>query len=36
MFKQRFVLDTTALTDLQTREVMGYTSLCEGRKRFLI
>jgi RNA ligase partner protein len=35
MFKQRFVLDTTALTDLQTREVMGYTSLCEGMKEIL-
>ncbi|NLO29468.1 MAG: RNA ligase partner protein [Methanosarcina mazei] len=35
MLKQRFVLDTTALTDLQTREVMGYTSLCEGMKTIL-
>ncbi len=35
MLKQRFVLDTTALTDLQTREVMGYTSLCEGMKAIL-
>ena len=35
MLKQRFVLDTTALTDLQTREVMGYASLCEGMKAIL-
>jgi len=35
MFKQRFVLDTTALTDLQTREVMGYASLSEGMKAIL-
>jgi uncharacterized protein len=35
MLKQRFVLDTTALTDLQTREVMGYASLCEGMKKIL-
>jgi RNA ligase partner protein len=35
MLKQRFVLDTTALTDLQTREVMGYSSLSEGMKAIL-
>jgi uncharacterized protein len=35
MLKQRFVLDTTALTDLQTREVMGYASLSEGMKSIL-
>lgn len=35
MFKQRFVLDTTSLTDLQTRESLGYTSLCEGMKEIL-
>jgi uncharacterized protein len=35
MLKQRFVLDTTALTDLQTREAMGYASLSEGMKAIL-
>ncbi len=35
MLRQRFVLDTTALTDLQARETMGVDSLCEGMKNML-
>jgi RNA ligase partner protein len=35
MLRQRFVLDTTALTDLQAREAMGVDSLCEGMKNML-
>ncbi|MDD2439371.1 MAG: RNA ligase partner protein [Methanosarcinaceae archaeon] len=35
MLKQRFVLDTTALTDLQAREVIGQPDLCEGMKTIL-
>ena len=35
MLRQRFVLDTTALTDLQTREMMGTPSLCEGMREIL-
>ncbi|MDD3043716.1 MAG: RNA ligase partner protein [Methanosarcinaceae archaeon] len=35
MLKQRFVLDTTALTDMQAREVMGQPELCEGMKAIL-
>ncbi|WP_319506601.1 RNA ligase partner protein [uncultured Methanolobus sp.] len=35
MLRQRFVLDTTALTDLQTRERMGSDGICEGMKGVL-
>ena len=35
MLRQRFVLDTTALTDLQARETMGVDSLCEFMKNML-
>ncbi|MCL7412766.1 MAG: RNA ligase partner protein [ANME-2 cluster archaeon] len=30
MIRQRFVLDTSALTDSTTREVEGYRNLCDG------
>ncbi|MCD4799825.1 MAG: RNA ligase partner protein, partial [Methanosarcinales archaeon] len=30
MLRQRFVLDTSALTDSATREKEGYKTLCEG------
>ncbi|MBC7086834.1 MAG: RNA ligase partner protein [Methanomethylovorans sp.] len=35
MLRQRFVLDTTALTDLQARQSMGIDNLCEGMKNIL-
>jgi RNA ligase partner protein len=35
MLRQRFVLDTTALTDLQARERLGMDGLCEGMKEVL-
>lgn len=35
MLRQRFVLDTTALTDLQTREQMEINELCEGMQSIL-
>jgi RNA-free ribonuclease P len=33
--KQRFVLDTTALTDLQTREMLEIEDLCQGMRAIL-
>lgn len=35
MIRQRFVLDTTALTDTLTREQEGYDGLCEGMEGIL-
>ncbi len=35
MLRQRFVLDTTALTDQQVRESIGHSQLCEGIKGIL-
>ncbi len=35
MLRQRFVLDTTALTDLQAREKLGKDNVCEGMKESL-
>ncbi|WP_292466345.1 RNA ligase partner protein [Methanolobus sp.] len=35
MLRQRFVLDTTALTDLQTREKLGEDGICGGMKEIL-
>ncbi len=35
MLRQRFVIDTTALTDLQTREFMQIDDLCEGMRSML-
>jgi len=35
MLRQRFVLDTTALTDLQAREKMGIESMCGGMRKIL-
>ena len=35
MLQAEICVDTTALTELQTREVMGYASLCEGMKAIL-
>ncbi|TGC09712.1 RNA ligase partner protein [Methanolobus halotolerans] len=35
MLRQRFVLDTTALTDLYAREKMGIESMCDGMRKIL-
>ncbi|MBN2110044.1 MAG: RNA ligase partner protein [Methanosarcinaceae archaeon] len=35
MLRQRFVLDTTALTDLNAREKMGVESMCDGMRTIL-
>ncbi len=35
MLRQRFVLDTTALTDLHAREKLGMDGLCEGMREVL-
>ncbi|WP_406660721.1 RNA ligase partner protein [Methanolobus sp. ZRKC3] len=35
MLKQRFVLDTTALTDLQMRGTVGADGICDGMKELL-
>ncbi len=35
MLRQRFVLDTTALTDLQARERLGIDGVCEGMRELL-
>ncbi|NOR46478.1 MAG: RNA ligase partner protein [Methanosarcinaceae archaeon] len=35
MLRQRFIIDTTALTDTQTRETMGFSTLCDGMRGVL-
>jgi len=35
MLRQRFILDTTGLTDLQARESMGAGNVCDGMKHIL-
>ncbi len=35
MLRQRFVLDTTGLTDLQARESVGADNICDGMKEIL-
>ncbi|MDW7730979.1 MAG: RNA ligase partner protein [Methanolobus sp.] len=35
MLRQRFILDTTALTDLHAREKMGIESMCDGMRKIL-
>ncbi|MBC7110317.1 MAG: RNA ligase partner protein, partial [Archaeoglobi archaeon] len=35
MLRQRFVLDTTALTDVHMRELEGLKSLCDGMNAVL-
>jgi hypothetical protein len=35
MLRQRFVLDTTALTDLQAREKLDVASMCDGMRKVL-